>query len=42
MQIERMRDLRVYVETRAETNFRQEFPLEPFAGNLGELIFGKQ
>ena len=31
-----------YVETRAETNFRQEFPLEPFAGNLGELIFGKQ
>jgi hypothetical protein len=31
-----------YVETRAETNFRQEYPLEPFAGNLGELIFGKQ
>ena len=31
-----------YVETRAETNFRQEYPLEPFEGNLGELIFGKQ
>ncbi len=31
-----------YVETRAETNFRQEYPLEPLAGNLGELIFGKQ
>jgi hypothetical protein len=31
-----------YVETRAETNFRQEYPLEPFAGNLGDLIFGKQ
>ncbi len=31
-----------YVETRVETNFRQEYPLEPFAGNLGELIFGKQ
>ena len=31
-----------YVETRAETNFRQEFPLEPFAGNLGDLIFNKQ
>ena len=31
-----------YVETRAETNFRQEYPLERFAGNLGELIFGKQ
>ncbi len=31
-----------YVETRAETNFRQEYPLEPFTGNLGELIFGKQ
>ena len=30
-----------YVETRAETKFRQEYPLEPFAGNLGELIFGK-
>jgi hypothetical protein len=30
-----------YVEIRAETNFRQEYPLEPFAGNLGELIFGK-
>ena len=31
-----------YVETRAETNFRQEYPLEPFAGNLGDLIFGNQ
>jgi len=31
-----------YVETRAETNFRQEYPLEPIAGNLGDLIFGKQ
>ena len=31
-----------YVETRAETNFRQEYPLEPFAGNLGDLIFNKQ
>ena len=31
-----------YVETRAETNFRQEYPLEPFAGNLGVLIFNKQ
>ena len=31
-----------YVETRAETNFRPEYPLEPFAGNLGDLIFGKQ
>jgi len=31
-----------YVETRAETNFRQEYPLEPLAGNLGDLIFGKQ
>ena len=30
------------VETRAETNFRQEYPLEPLAGNLGDLIFGKQ
>ena len=28
-----------YVETRAETNFRQEYPLESFAGNLGDLIF---
>ena len=33
---------KIYVETRAETNFRQEYPLEPFAGNLGELIIGKQ
>ena len=31
-----------HVETRAETNFRQEYPLEPLAGNLGDLIFGKQ
>ena len=31
-----------YVETRVETNFRQEYPLERFEGNLGELIFGKQ
>ena len=31
-----------YVETRAETNFRQEYPLEPFAGNLGDLIFNKK
>ena|SRR5215217_9324973 len=31
-----------YVETRAETKFRQEYPLESFAGNLSELIFGKQ
>ncbi len=31
-----------YVETRAETNFRQEYPLESFSGNLGDLIFGKQ
>ncbi|MGI0051670.1 MAG: hypothetical protein ACRD8K_08030 [Nitrososphaeraceae archaeon] len=31
-----------FVETRAETNFRQEYPLEPFASNLGDLIFGKQ
>jgi len=31
-----------YVETRAETNFRQEYPLESYTGNLGELIFGKQ
>jgi hypothetical protein len=31
-----------YVETRTETKFRQEYPLESFAGNLGELIFGKQ
>ena len=31
-----------YVETRAETNFRQEYPLEAFSGNLGDLIFGKQ
>jgi len=30
-----------YVETRTETKFRQEYPLESFAGNLGELIFGK-
>ena len=29
-------------ETRTETNFRQEYPLESFAGNLGDLIFGKQ
>ena len=33
---------RNYVESRAETNFRQEYPLEPFVGNLGDLIFGKQ
>jgi hypothetical protein len=31
-----------YVETKAETNFRQEYPLEPFTGNFGDLIFGKQ
>ena len=31
-----------YVETRAETNFGQEYPLEPITGNLGDLIFGKQ
>ncbi len=31
-----------YVETRAETKFRQEYPLETFTGNLSELIFGKQ
>ena len=31
-----------YVETRTETNFRQEYPLEPLAGNLSDLIFGKQ
>jgi len=31
-----------YVETRAETKYREEYPLESFAVNLGELIFGKQ
>ena len=31
-----------YVETRAKTTFEQKYPLESFAGNLGELIFGKQ
>jgi hypothetical protein len=31
-----------YVETRTETKFRQEYPLESFTGNLGDLIFGKQ
>ena len=30
-----------YVETRAETNYRQEYPLQPLAGNFGDLIFGK-
>ncbi len=30
-----------YVETKTETNFRQ-LSLDPFAGNLGDLIFGKQ
>ncbi len=35
-------EFKSYVEIRAETNFRQEYPFEPFAGNLGELIFGKQ
>jgi hypothetical protein len=30
-----------YVETRAETTFRQEYPLESLAGNLGDLILGK-
>jgi hypothetical protein len=42
MQIERMIDLSEYVETKAETNFTQEYPLDPFAGNLSDLIFGKQ
>ena len=31
-----------HVETRAETKFKQEYPLESFTGDLGELIFGKQ
>ena len=31
-----------YVETRAETNYRQEYPLEPLSDNFGDLIFGKQ
>ena len=31
-----------YIETRAETKFKQEYPSESFAGNLSELIFGKQ
>ena len=31
-----------YVETRAETKYREEYPVESFAVNLGELIFGKQ
>jgi len=35
-------EFKSYVETRAETNFRQEYPLESFAGNLGDLIFNKQ
>jgi hypothetical protein len=30
-----------YVLTRAETKFRQEYPLESFAGNLGDFIFGR-
>ena len=30
-----------YYETRAKTTFEQKYPLESFAGNLGELIFGK-
>ena len=33
--------LKSYVETRAETKYREEYPLESFEGNLGELIFGK-
>jgi hypothetical protein len=31
-----------YLETRTETRFQQEYPLESFAGDVGELIFGKQ
>ena len=31
-----------YVETKAETNFTQEYPLDPFAVNLSDLIFSKQ
>jgi hypothetical protein len=31
-----------YLETRAETKFTQEYPLESFAGDLGDLIFGKR
>ena len=31
-----------YIETRAETKFKQEYPSESFAGNLGELFFGKK
>jgi hypothetical protein len=30
-----------YFETRAKTTFEQKYPLESFAGNLGNLIFGK-
>lgn len=30
-----------YLKTRAETKFGQDYPLESFAGDLGELIFGK-
>jgi hypothetical protein len=31
-----------YIETRAETNFKQEYPSESVPGNLSELIFDKQ
>jgi membrane-bound acyltransferase YfiQ involved in biofilm formation len=31
-----------YIETRAETKFKQEYPSESFADNLGELFFGKK
>ena len=33
--------LQSYVETRAKTTFEQEYPLESFASDLGERIFGK-
>ena len=31
-----------YIETKAETNLKQEYPSESVPGNLSELIFGKQ
>lgn len=33
--------LQSYIETRADTKMRQEYPLESLADNLGDLIFGK-
>lgn len=41
MQIACMRDLKAMLNQEQKL-FRQEYPLESFAGNLGESIFGKQ